>query len=249
MSIVPGVVSVTFRQLAPDEVIALAVEYGMRAIEWGGDVHVPIGKLARAREVATRCADAGIAVEAYGSYYRATGEFGPVLETAVALGTARVRVWAGERGSAQESDRGRVVRALRDTVDEAARAGVEVAVEYHANTLTDTLASTTRLLDEVPGLRSYWQPPIGSTPADALDAIPAVQPVAAHVFSWDDAGQRLPLVARKDLWRPAIAALATLPGLRYALLEFVRNDDPLAFGADAAVLRAWLAGPGWGHDT
>jgi len=67
----------------------------MRAIEWGGDVHVPTGDLAGAREVAARCGDAGIAVEAYGSYFRASGEFGPVLETAVALGAPRVRVRAG----------------------------------------------------------------------------------------------------------------------------------------------------------
>lgn len=249
MGVVPGLVSVTFRQLAPPEIIALAVEHGMRAIEWGGDVHVPVGDLAAAREVATRCADAGIAVEAYGSYYRAAGEFGPVLDTAIALGARRVRVWAGARGSTKEGGRDRVVRALRDAVDEAGRAGVEVAAEYHANTLTDTLASARRLLSEVPGLRPYWQPPVGSTCQDALDAIPALRPVAAHVFSWDDVGKRLPLAARADLWRPVLAALRDLPGTRHALLEFVRDDDPAAFAEDAAVLRDWLAGPGWGNDT
>src|SRR5262245_53309073 len=249
MSVLPGLVSVTFRQLTPAEIIALSVEHGMRAIEWGGDVHVPVGDLARAREVATQCADAGIGVEAYGSYYRTTGEFGPVLETAIALGATRVRVWAGERGSAEESDRGRVVRALRGVVGDAQRAGVEVAVEYHANTLTDSLVSATKLLGEVPGLRSYWQPPIGSTLGDALDAVPILQPVAAHVFSWDDVGRRLPLVSRERLWRAVIAELRALPGTRYALLEFVRDDDPLVFGVDAAVLRGWLAGPGWGDDT
>lgn len=243
---IPGLVSVTFRQLAPEEIIRLVVEAGLRAIEWGGDVHVPTASVAGT--VRRWCADAGIAVEAYGSYYRASGDFGPVLETAVALGAPRIRVWAGERGSATE-DRAAVVDGLRRAVDAAAGAGIEVAAEYHANTLTDTLDSALRLLREVPGLRPYWQPPIGSSVADALEAVPALQPVAAHVFSWDDGGARLPLAARPELWRPVLAALGSLPGTRHVLLEFVRDDDPRVFVQDAAVLREWLGGPGWGHDT
>jgi 3-dehydroshikimate dehydratase len=246
-ALVPGLVSVTFRQLGPAEIISLAVEGGLRAVEWGGDVHVPTGDLRTAREVAARCADAGIGVEAYGSYYRADGDFGPVLDTALALGAPRIRVWAGHNGSAEEPDRAAVVDGLRAAVE---RAGdVEVAVEYHANTLTDTLASAVQLLTEVPGLRSYWQPPVGSSLHDALLAVPALSPVAAHVFSWDDTGGRLPLAAREDLWRPVLAELAKPPGTRHVLVEFVRDDDPAAFLEDAAVLREWLATPGWGDDT
>jgi 3-dehydroshikimate dehydratase len=246
--VIPGLVSVTFRRLAPDEIIRLVADAGLLAVEWGGDVHVPTGDLAVAAAVARRCADAGVAVEAYGSYYRAAGDFAPVLETAVALGAPRVRVWAGDRGSAS-ADRPAVVDGLRRAVAAAADVGVEVAVEYHANTLTDTLDSTLRLLREVPGLRSYWQPPVGSSVSDALEAVPAVEPVAAHVFSWADDGTRLPLAARPELWQPALAALAALPGPRHALLEFVRDDDPRAFAQDAAVLREWLGRPGWGNDT
>jgi 3-dehydroshikimate dehydratase len=242
MSILPGLVSVTFRQLTPAEIVTLAAQHGMRAIEWGGDVHVPTGDLAAARDVAGRCADAGIAVEAYGSYYRASGDFGPVLETALALGAPRIRVWAGQRGSAEETDRAAVVDDLRRVAEIAE--GVEVAVEYHANTLTDTLPSALDLFHQVPALKPYWQPPIGSTTADALEAVPALSPVAAHVFSWDDTGGRLPLAARADLWLPVLKELAALPGTRHALLEFVRDDDPAAFAEDAAVLREWLATPG-----
>jgi 3-dehydroshikimate dehydratase len=246
--LVPGLVSVTFRQLRPAEIIDLVVRCGLGAVEWGGDVHVPTGEPAVAREVRLRCADAGIDVEAYGSYYRADGDFGPVLETAFALGAPRIRVWAGRAGSADEEDRGAVVRGLQHAVEAAGVAGVEVAVEYHAGTLTDTLGSALRLLGEVPGLRSYWQPPVGSSLLDALAAVPALRPVAAHVFSWDDHGNRLPLAARATLWEPVLAALRQA-GTRHALLEFVVDDDPLAFVRDAAVLRDWLGPPGWGDDN
>ena len=235
---IAGLVSVTFRQLTPAEIVALVAEAGLEAIEWGGDVHVPVGDLRTAREVAARCAGNGLAVEAYGSYYKARGDFGPVLATALALGAPRIRVWAGKHGSAEEPDRAAVVEDLRKVAALAAGEGVEIAVEYHANTLTDTLDSALELFAAVPALKPYWQPPIGSTVEDALAAVPALDPVAVHVFSWAEDGTRLPLAARESLWRPV---LATLPADRHALLEFVRDDSPQAFQEDAATLRDWLA--------
>ncbi|MFI7680888.1 sugar phosphate isomerase/epimerase family protein [Actinophytocola sp. NPDC049390] len=234
---IAGLVSVTFRQLTPAEIVSLCADAGLEAIEWGGDVHVPLGDLRTAREVAARCADNGLAIEAYGSYYRADGDFGPVLATALALGAPRIRVWAGSRGSAEEPNRAGVVEDLRRTAELANGEGVEIAVEYHANTLTDTLDSALDLFAEVPALRPYWQPPIGSTVEDALTAVPALDPVAVHVFSWADDGTRLPLAARESLWQPVLAAL---PPDRHALLEFVRDDSPNAFQKDAATLKTWL---------
>ncbi len=38
-----GLVSVTFRQLSPEEIVRVAREAGLTVIEWGGDVHVPPG--------------------------------------------------------------------------------------------------------------------------------------------------------------------------------------------------------------
>jgi 3-dehydroshikimate dehydratase len=49
--LIPGLVSVTLRSLPPQEIIALAVKAGMKAIEWGGDVHVPPGDVAAASEI------------------------------------------------------------------------------------------------------------------------------------------------------------------------------------------------------
>ncbi|MGH3758090.1 sugar phosphate isomerase/epimerase family protein [Actinophytocola sp.] len=242
MTVVPGLVSVTFRRLGVAEIVALVAGAGLRAVEWGGDVHVPSPPVAR--EVALRCADAGLEIAAYGSYYRGGPGFADVLATAVALGAPRIRVWAGRHGSAAEPDRAAVVADLARAAAQAAGEGVEVCLEYHANTLTDTLESTMELLRAVPAVRSYWQPPVGDRPATALAAVQALRPVTAHVFSWDDAGTRLPLAAGESLWRPVLGALGELPGTRYALLEFVRDDDPAAFAEDAATLLGWLR-PEW----
>ena len=51
MGVRTGLVSVTFRQLPADEVVAVAAKAGLAAIEWGGDVHVPLGNLVTAKLV------------------------------------------------------------------------------------------------------------------------------------------------------------------------------------------------------
>ncbi len=66
----PGLTSITHRQLSPLEVVALASEANLEAIEWGADVHLLPGSPAAARDLAARCRDAGIDCPSYGSYFR-----------------------------------------------------------------------------------------------------------------------------------------------------------------------------------
>ena len=98
-----ALVSITFRKLSPAEIIGLVKQAGLDGIEWGGDVHVPHGDVARAGEVRRMTEDAGLQVSAYGSYYRVGHEepcpFEQIVETAVALGAPDIRVWAGKQGS------------------------------------------------------------------------------------------------------------------------------------------------------
>jgi hypothetical protein len=151
-------------------------------------------------------------------------------------------VWAGRSGA----DWYDTTADLRRISALSAVEGVEIGVEHHAGTLTGTLASALDLYDDVPSLRPYWQPAPGCSDEDALAEMAALSPVTVHVFSWAADGARLPLAARESLWRPVLARLATLPGERHALLEFVRDDDPAAFAQDAATLLDWLAAPGGG---
>ena len=65
-----GICSITFRRKNPDEIVRLAEQAGLDAIEWGGDVHVPAGDTAVARRVGQITLDAGLSVSSYGSYER-----------------------------------------------------------------------------------------------------------------------------------------------------------------------------------
>jgi sugar phosphate isomerase/epimerase len=251
--LLPGLVSVTFRALSVPEVVALARDCGLRAVEWGGDVHVPLNDLVAARDARQRCADAGLTVSSYGSYYRAgvtdPAEWDAVPATAVELGAPQIRVWAGNTGSATTSggQRAAVVDAIRAAADAAEAAGVRVALEYHPDTLTDTLESAKRLFAEIGhgSVVPYWQPGGAQDVSDAVEEVRALLPAltTAHVFSWGPGGwsDRLPLAAREDLWSPVLRELGRDGVDRFVLLEFVADDSPEVFRADAATLLGWLS--------
>lgn len=250
MGVRTGLVSVTFRQLPADEVVELAAKAGLGAIEWGGDVHVPLGSLVTAKRVKALCEVRGLEIAAYGSYLRAGSidreEMRSAVATAEALGAPRIRVWAGNVGTAQAGvgDRMAVTRGLAELADVAASSGIEIAMEFHRNTLTDEVDSTITLLLDVgaPNLKTYWQPPVDLDDAQCLDQLEALMPwlTTVHVFSWWPSNTRLPLAGRESLWRPVLDRLAAEPREINALLEFVADDSPEQLAKDAADLHAWV---------
>ncbi|QYM79313.1 TIM barrel protein [Horticoccus luteus] len=244
----PGLVSITFRKLSPREIVALVRRAGLRAIEWGGDIHVPHGELGRARETRELTADAGLTVAAYGSYYRVGHSeddglaFEAVLETALELGAPLIRVWAGTVGSANiaAGERDHLFAELRRIAALAARARVQIAPEFHGGTFNDTNASCRELLAAVPdaNVLSYWQPLLGMDEASARAGLTTIGPRLAHlhVYHWITVQDRRPLAEGAALWRERLALVNALPGEHAALLEFVRDDSPEQFLHDAATL-------------
>jgi 3-dehydroshikimate dehydratase len=253
-----GLVSITFRKLSARAIIDLVTRANLTGIEWGGDVHVPHGEIDVARDVAQMTRDAGLLVAAYGSYYRvgvseADGlAFAHVLESAITLGAPTVRVWAGNRGSvdADQAYRAAVIDEARRIAVLAHAVGITVSFEYHRNTLTDTNVSAHRLLEEVghPNVRTYWQPPVAMSPAECLEGLDAVSDYLsnAHVFHWavsspTAVANRRPLAEGAGVWRQYLERIAATDREHFALLEFVRDDAPEQFLADARILSAWLA--------
>lgn len=248
-----GLCSVSFRHLSVSEVVQQAASAGLAAIEWGGDVHVPVGQLDRAREARSITLDAGISVSSYGSYHYLGAADGSadtvsrVLETSLALGAPSIRVWAGKVGSAdaQRAAWSRVVEEARRAAEAAAALGMSLSLESHASSLTDTPQSTAQLLQEIhhPAVRCYWQP----TPGDSLDTqlawLNLLKPwlTNLHVFYWTPPHDRRPLAEGAWLWPACLEVAAAGNADRYALLEFVRDDQPEQLVYDAATLRNWLA--------
>jgi len=225
----------------------------LRAIEWGGDIHVPHGDLQRAAEVRQRTGEAGLAVSAYGSYYR-IGEseanglpFERVLETAVALGAPTIRVWAGSAGSenADEQTRDAVVSESRRIAGVAAREKISVSYEHHSGTLTDTNDSAAALLEKAdhPNLLTLWQPPNEASFEYCLAGLRRLLPFMTnvHVFHWwPTAADRRPLSEGAERWLPYLRTVQAAGGSHFASLEFVRDDSAEAFMEDGHTLLSWL---------
>lgn len=246
MGINAGLCSVTLRSLSIEEVIRTATDAGLAGIEWGSDVHVhDAASAARARS-ATEAA--GLRILSFGSYYRAGsfGAFEQVLDLAAGLGASRIRIWAGDMGSAEASGAhwDAVVEDTQRIAGLAAARGATLAFEYHGGTLTDSPASTLELLRRVDrrAVGTYWQPAVGLDEEQAMESLRQVigHVVGVHCFSWWPDTARLPLAARKELWR-GVAGLLLANGTRLdVMLEFVEGDLPANVIRDAACVRRLL---------
>lgn len=246
-----GIVSVTFRALAPEQVIALTKQAGLDGIEWGSDVHVPCGAgLRHAEHVGELTRAAGLSVLSLGSYFgsaqgtRAEQEPETLVQTARALGAPHIRIWAGGRGTAEatEDDWEQCIRKASALADCAAAEHIRVSFEYHPNTLTDEPHAACRLVERIarPNVGLYWQPNYFLDAEKNREALRLALPwlTNLHVFHWRET-TRLPLAEGEALWRSFFAQVdAKAP--HAALMEFVRDNDPAQFLEDAACLRRML---------
>ena len=249
-----GLTSITFRGLTPLEIIDLTVKAGLEGIEWGSDIHVHPGQKKLAEEVAAACAEAGLVVTSYGSYFKAgqvedpSEEIEALLVSAKALGAPVIRVWAGEQGplTANAGYRKRVETSLRMFVERAAEEGICVAAEYHRRTLTENADSALQLLEAVPGLMTYWQPNPDISEAENLEELGKILPylLNIHVFQWTAPGNiRHPLAEGRDIWQQYIRRVQDgTAAEHHYLLEFVQDDRLEQCIEDAHVLQAMVKG-------
>ena len=243
-----GLLTVSFRQLEPQTIVDLVKEARLECIEWGGDLHVPHGDIAVAEAAAAMTEEAGLEVAAYGSYYR-TGvsegdglAFQSVLDSAIALGAPVIRVWAGNKGSAEagQEDRDKAVEDSVRIAGLAAPHDITIAYEWHSHSLTDTLESGRRLLRDVDHshVKTLWQPDPHHTVEENLAELAAISDYLANLHVYHCAGEeRRPLEEGKEEWKQYLEVAAAAPGEHSAMLEFVRDDSPEAFLEDAKTLR------------
>jgi len=241
-----GLVSVTFRQLTPEEVIRVAQKAGLSGIEWGGDIHVPAGKLERAKEVVRKTREAGLEVTSYGSYFALGNgacdwdELERVMDTADALGTDVVRIWLKNgKGSdeCKEEDYQAILKDCREAAERAEKRQKTVCLEFHNGTYNDGGRASLRLMEEVnsPAFKTYWQPLYGNirNTGDIKTVLPYI--VHTHIYHWiyGEHILRLPLQDNEK----GLLEYAGLLGRRWYLLEFVRRDDPEVLYEDAETMR------------
>lgn len=254
--------TVTLRAHSAEEIVAILRKHQIAAVEWAGDVHVPPGDTQTAESVKALGEVNGITATSYGSYYQCdeggqgkgpfAHDLGPevALETAQALGVQALRVWGGRHGSegASAAYRDEVTHCLRALCDQASLKEMTIHLEFHRNTLTDTAESALALMEAVgrDNLYSYWQPRHGVSVAENLADIATLGERLSnvHVFHWvlqtDGKIDRRPLGEGRDRWEAYLGAIQPLPGERYAMIEFVKDNTLEQFSEDVAVLHSLL---------
>ncbi|MEY8750640.1 sugar phosphate isomerase/epimerase family protein [Alkalicoccobacillus gibsonii] len=243
-----GMCSVTFREESVDQVIKWTKEAGLDGIEWGADVHVIPGDLELAVDVALKTQKADLEVLSYGSYYRAGAtqqeySFTDILQTAKKLGAPSIRIWAGKAGSDEvtQAERKQVVEDIQAVATLASEVGIEVHLEYHGGTLTDTSESAKELLEEInhSNVSLYWQPAVGLSVKERIASIQDVKPFLkhVHVFHWLKY-DRLALSEGVNDWELYLDQLLLEDQLlnQHFLLEFVKDEEPFQFKRDAQML-------------
>ena len=247
-----GLVSITFRQLSPKEIIDLVVQAQLDGIEWGGDIHVPHGDLEKARQVGQMTRQAGLKVVAYGSYYFVGHEkedsFEKVLDTALELGADSIRIWAGKKDAKDADDEyfDMVVQQSRQIAEKAGQAGVALAYEFHGGSLASSGSATKRLIETLgcDNVKTYWQPTVGAAMDYCLAELDEMLDLMTnvHVFHWDGSfHRRLLLEQGSDIWQRYLQKANSLSRDCFAMIEYVKDDEPNNFVQDAATLKKWLA--------
>ena len=250
---IPGICSVTFRKMAIPQIVKLTAESGLQAIEWGGDVHVPPNDPSAAESALRETKAAGLTISSYGSYYfvgeKNKHSFNDIIEATQRLQTNMIRVWPARipPGDASPDDSQRVVDAARKIGDQTAKNNLEIAFEFHQGGLTEGNAAAFQLLAAInhPAVGIFWQPCHGQTMQYHLEGIRQLKPWLKnlHVFHWTKDGDSILRQALKDggdAWKSFLAASDAPSQSRYALLEFVKNDDPEQFKEDAKTLIGML---------
>lgn len=241
-----GLVSISFRNHSVEEIAQGVKEAGLEAIEWGGDVHVPHGDAAAAKHARELCAENGIAIPEYGSYYiigqSEESLFEKVLLSASILKTPAIRVWAGQGISSDTISNESYAAYVRDAqrICDCAP-DMLICLECHPGTLTDEYHTALQFLRDVDreNLKMFWQPNQYRNVEYNLDSIRALLPYiySVHVFSWKrDA--RFPLDAGLGEWRRYIDLLGGKT-VNY-MLEFMHDDKLETLAETAQTLKDWL---------
>lgn len=238
-----GLVSVSFRECTPREIVEAAKAAGLSCIEWGSDVHAPCNDAARLNEIAELQKEYGIACSSYGTYFRLgetpIEELEAYIKAAKLLGTDILRLWCGRKSGKDmtEEERSSFLEICRRAADIAESNGAVLCMECHRKTFTENPDDAVLLMQTVnsPNFRMYWQPFQWQSVEQNTENAKKIAPYAehVHVFNWME-DKKLPLAEAVAEWR---GYLEKLGAPRTLLLEFMPNGTKDELAGEAASLK------------
>lgn len=243
-----AVASVSFRPYRAEEIIKAAKESGIDAIEWGSDIHAPVGDTKALKKIRDLSKDFGVGVSSYGSYYR-LGKDDPkdikaYINAAGILGTDCIRIWCAEKASAEIGDT-ELKKLISDgkAVSRIAKENnITLCLECHPFTLTDDYKASLNFIESVdsPNLKMYWQPNQFKSEKYNLLSAKALAPVTEnlHVFHWDSEYKKYPLCEGTYIWEKYLSFFKEKD--HNLILEFMHDDRLKTLKSTAETLREFI---------
>ncbi len=243
-----GLVSISFRSLSPEQIVALCRDAGLSAIEWGSDVHAPYADTERLRHIVALQKESGISCSSYGTYFKLgvhdTDELHGYIAAAKILGTHILRLWCGDKNyedmTAEQKDH--LLTEAKKAAQIAEAESVVLCMECHNNTFTNCLKGALTLMEAVnsPALRMYWQPNQFRTDEVNFAYAKAIAPYTEniHVFQWKEK-EKFPLADGMAIWEKY---LSCFDGSQALLLEFMPDNKPESLKKEAETLHKLMEG-------
>ncbi|MBQ3545442.1 MAG: TIM barrel protein [Lachnospiraceae bacterium] len=225
-----GLVSVSFRDKSPQEILIAMKKVGLSYIEWGSDIHAPKDNIENLKLLSELQNQNDIVCSSYGTYFvigtTKTKELEAYIRAAQILGTDVLRLWCGNKDSEKysESEKAELFDECRRLAEIAQGNNVKLCMECHSGTYTNTAKSSLELMKAVnsDAFRMYWQPQsflcFEENVVFAKEISPFVENI--HIFNWVK-DKRLSLGEGIEHWK---AYLAQFSKTKTLLLEFMPDD-------------------------
>ena len=220
-----GLVSISFRENSPEEIMKACVAAGLRYVEWGSDVHAPCNNSEKLKNILQLQAQYGISCCSYGTYFRLgvtpVEELPQYFEAAKVLGTNIVRIWVSDQHPwvLTQEQKDALFADARRAAKMAEEAGIILCMECHDWTYTETKESALELMRAAnsPAFKMYWQPNQYETIEENLAYASLLKDyiVHIHVFQWKGRDM-FPLEDGVQEWQDY---LKEIPGDHFTLLE------------------------------
>ena len=228
-----GLVSVSFRNLAPVDIIKTAKSANLTAIEWGSDVHAPCNDVKKLEEIARLQKEYGISCSSYGTYFRLgitpIEELEGYITSAKILGTKTLRIWCYNKNGNDltAKERETLLQESIKAAEIAKKHGVILCLECHKNSFTENLSDALWLIESVnsENFKTYWQPFQWQSENENLVYAKGISKHTKHihVFNWKqtDTFNKYPLALAINEW---VNYLKNFTPPKTLLLEFMPND-------------------------
>ncbi len=243
-----GLVSISFRDKTPKEILIAMKNAGLSYIEWGSDVHAPKDDVEKINEIVKLQEEYGIECCSYGTYFRLgetpIEELEEYIKAAKLLGTDILRLWCGvkNRHNLTAEEKEKLFSDCKKTTEIAEKNNVVICLECHNNTYTEDLSGAIEIMEYVnsPFFCMYWQPNQFREFDENKKYAEKISPYTKHIHVFKWRGQKkFSLHDGIEEWK---AFLNCFNEENTLLLEFMPDNNIESLKREADALREIVGG-------